>query len=176
MRTTGVGDRYARALYSVVPKESLDEIATELEAIIALLEEATVARFLAKPSTSYEEKKKIFALIPTSSLLIPFLQLVIAKKRENVLPEISMCFRNLVNGDLGRTTAKIVTAKPLTLALESALKEKLGKLTGKTVTLDVLTDENLWGGITIEVDGRIIDASLSHTLSQMKQVLAQERT
>ena len=47
----------------------------------------------------------------------------------------------------------------------------LKKITKKTVVLDCKIDETLIGGVTVKVDGTIIDGSVKRRLDDIKEVI-----
>ena len=44
---------------------------------------------------------------------------------------------------------------------------------GRTVVLDCAVDDTLLGGITVELDGKVLDGSLRHRLHEVKEVMEQ---
>ena len=50
-------------------------------------------------------------------------------------------------------------------------KPMLKKITKKTVVLDCKIDETLIGGVTVKVDGTIIDGSVKRRLDDIKEVI-----
>lgn len=69
------------------------------------------------------------------------------------------------------SNARIVSAVPLTEAEKSALLEKLKKISGHSVFAQYETNETLLGGVTIYMDGKIMDGSLKHRLNEIKDVI-----
>ena len=68
-------------------------------------------------------------------------------------------------------TAKVTSAVPLSEKEEKALIEKLEKMTGNTVLLDVEVNDSILGGMIVEIDGKVIDGSLQNRLNLVKDVI-----
>jgi F-type H+-transporting ATPase subunit delta len=85
---------------------------------------------------------------------------------EQVLEEYE---RMLKRWYLGKDTAYIKTAVPLTLEEEEELNEKLAKIFGRYLRLDIEVDPNLIGGIIIKVDDKIIDRSVLGKLKGLEK-------
>ncbi|MBQ4146064.1 MAG: F0F1 ATP synthase subunit delta, partial [Clostridia bacterium] len=49
--------------------------------------------------------------------------------------------------------------------------EKLEKMTGNTVLLDVEVNDSILGGMIVEIDGKVIDGSLQNRLNLVKDVI-----
>ena len=69
------------------------------------------------------------------------------------------------------TTAKVVSAVPLTEREHDALKQKLERISRKTVILECSVDPSLLGGVTVEMNGTVMDGSLRHRLHEVKDVM-----
>ena len=68
-------------------------------------------------------------------------------------------------------TAEVYSAVPLSEDQKQKLCNKLKKITKKTVVLDCKIDETLIGGVTVKVDGTIIDGSVKRRLDDIKEVI-----
>lgn len=90
------------------------------------------------------------------------------------IQEFSQCvasYEELYKAFQAISNARIVSAVPLTEAEKSALLEKLKKISGHSVFAQYETDETLLGGVTIYMDGKIMDGSLKHRLNEIKDVI-----
>ena len=68
--------------------------------------------------------------------------------------------------------AHITSATPLSDAEKDALLEKLCKQSGHTVRAEYAVDPSLLGGITVEMDGTVLDGSLKNRLRELKEVIS----
>ena len=69
------------------------------------------------------------------------------------------------------STAKVISAVPLTDGEKAKLKEKLEAMYKRTVNLECSVDENVLGGLIVEVDGNTMDGSLRYRLREVKEVM-----
>lgn len=75
--------------------------------------------------------------------------------------------------ELGRiSNAKVTSAVALTEQEKAALKEKLEKISGKSVVIDFAVDKSILGGVIVEMDGKVMDSSLQKHLKEVKDVIA----
>jgi len=70
-----------------------------------------------------------------------------------------------------QVVAKVTSAVPLTEEQQSRLVSKLSALSGRQVTLDCAVDPTLLGGLTVHMDGNVLDGSVTHRLREMKEVM-----
>lgn len=166
-----VASRYSQALYEVIKPEDRSEIADTLTQVKEVLTDAKIKQFISHPKTSLEAKRKLFLSMGLPTPLERFLLLVLEKGREPYIAQMAEHFQKLVNQASGKTKAVVRTALPLDEQEQQSIKQRLEAMSGKQVTLEIVENKSLWGGIVIEMDGKIIDASLATTLNRMKQQL-----
>ena len=63
----------------------------------------------------------------------------------------------------------VTTAVALTEEQAQALKERLEKISGKTVLLTQKTDSTVLGGIRVELEGKQLDGTVQERLSSLKK-------
>lgn len=80
-------------------------------------------------------------------------------------------FKALYEASKHISTAKILSAAPLSDGEKSSIKEKLTELCGHDVVLECEIDKTLLGGFVATVDGKIFDASLKSQLQGIKDVI-----
>jgi len=67
--------------------------------------------------------------------------------------------------------AEVRTAFPLDASQQSRLAEALGKATNRKVTVKVIIDPTVLGGIVARVGDTVIDGSVRSRLEQLREVL-----
>lgn len=92
-------------------------------------------------------------------------------KRIALLDVVARQFLELYEQLKGQDVAEVVTAVPLTPALEKKILEQLKKITGKEVTLTNETDPNLIGGFILKVGDLEYNASIASKLGNLKREL-----
>ena len=70
-----------------------------------------------------------------------------------------------------RSVAKVRTSVALTPEQESALADTLGRIYGRTISLQVELDRDLLGGLVVQVGGEVIDGSVAGRLAAARRSL-----
>lgn len=168
---------YAEALYSLACEENMkEEIVQAVDKIDQIFKDnPQYVELLSSSAIEIKERlemlEKAFSTF-ASEYVVSFLKLLCQNGYIKYYEECAQEFNKLVDFSNKVVTAKVKTAVNLTQEEEKALIKKLEKMCARTVELDISVDKNILGGIIIEVDGKIIDASLSSQLKDMKEVIA----
>ncbi|MFQ9592965.1 MAG: ATP synthase F1 subunit delta [Ruminococcus sp.] len=91
-----------------------------------------------------------------------------------LLGEYSGCceeFTRRYNVDHNIATAVVTSAVALTDEQMAALKDKLEKISGKTVTLTQKTDPTVLAGLKVELEGRQLDGTVKSRLDDLSRKL-----
>ncbi|WP_069132436.1 ATP synthase F1 subunit delta [Rhodohalobacter halophilus] len=104
-----------------------------------------------------------------SDLTKNLLHLLSEKSREKLLHDITRAFVALHKAHHGIIDIDVESAFELNEDQVDELKSKLEKSTGKTVDLHVSVNEELMGGLKVRIDDTVIDGSVKHKLSQLKE-------
>jgi F-type H+-transporting ATPase subunit delta len=171
--------RYAKALLGLAKEQGAEEtIGTELSQVVSILSDPMLAKTLALPTLSLRTRRAIVdPLVNTLSpqpLLGNFLRVLAENDRLKDLPDIERSYQRLVEQMLGRVRAKIRSAAPLSDEELQKLVEAFSRLTQKTVIPSVEVDPELLGGVVVEIEGQVYDASLRTQLRKMGEALAQQ--
>lgn len=172
---SGVGGRYALALYELAKEQGLtDQVAKDLENFAALIAESKdLKRFVSAPVYSAEEQLKvlndILARAGISGISANFVKLVALKRRLMHIADIIADFHKLDDQDKGRVRAEVTAAVPLkdadVAALKSALADAVG---GKSVEIALKIDPAIIGGLVVKLGSRMIDGSLKTKLNSLR--------
>ena len=84
---------------------------------------------------------------------------------------VAHVFAELVGADQGLVRARVVTAVALPADLETALRDKLARVTGKTVILDKKVDPAVIGGVCVTLGDRILDGTVRTNLDRLRKTL-----
>lgn len=176
MADISIARRYAQALFSTAMKAgTIERVETDLETIDALLRTSPrLLRILRAPTIGAAEKKELARRLfenQVSSLTLRFLNLLIDKRRERVLPEINREFRSLSYGARNILPVRATVATRLTAEERTRLTEALARRTGKTIELSEEVDPELIGGIVLRLGDTIIDGSVAGHLRRLRQQL-----
>jgi F-type H+-transporting ATPase subunit delta len=163
--------RYARALFlAAVEKGEEAKVLTDLGAAHrALLDAAAV---LKHPQVSGVEKKKIVQKAlegKTGATTLRFIELLIDKKRYELLPMMAMNLGRLIADKNKTAKAHVRTARPLSADAQQKLKDKLKNFAGKNIELDIKEDPEILGGVIVRLGDWVLDSSLRGQLKQLRE-------
>lgn len=105
--------------------------------------------------------------------VLSFIKLLCEKGRIREFFDCVSEYEKLLNFKNSVVCARVVSAIELSESQKNSLKAKLENKSRKTVILECTVDESLIGGITVEMDGTVLDGSLRHRLQEVKDVIDQ---
>lgn len=167
-----ISKRYAAAFLELgKEKKKLSSFENDMKLVLAALNSSNdLQNFLLNPVNS--EAVKIQAIKSIFSKIDPFsqnfLELIIKKKRENYLQDILQVFFELVDIENGLVRAQVKAPIEITAELKSKLESGLKAKTGKNVVLSTKLDPSLKGGVVVQVNDTVYDASIKHQLGILK--------
>ena len=177
MSASIVARRYARALLEIgTAQAQLDALVGELEAVAQAWEsnadlrgaiENPLVPLAAKKAVMAELAAKIGAGVTTRNTL----QLLVDRRRAQVLPYIARTLREFADARKGIVRAEVTTATPLADDYYRRLQATLETMTGKSVVVDRRTDPTLIAGVVTRIGDRIFDGSLRTRLQTLRDAL-----
>ena len=173
---TEISKEYAEALFLLACEEGEERSFLEaLEETEALFREAPeLSELLSSPSIPLKERLDVCVATLGNGLpehVLSFLRLLCEKGRIRSFESCVEEYRRLLRIKESRIYAKVVSAVPLTEDELAALTKNLEKKSGKTVSLECSVDPTLLGGLTVEIEGTVMDGSLRHRLREVKEVM-----
>jgi F-type H+-transporting ATPase subunit delta len=176
VKSSRVSKRYAKALFDLALEQGelslverdlhlLEEDLNKIEDLLAMV---------VSPVISKNIKSQIFAELYKKRLQVltyQFIELLLQKKRENILVDIIQAFQELLDQHRGIVRGEVRSYLPLSTAQVNGLKAQLDKIYGKNVQLNQQTDSELLGGFTVKVKDRVYDLSLRNKLESMRTAL-----
>jgi len=166
---------YAMALYEAAREEGrLDAVRRDLGAFVEAANSSDeLRRFLVAEEISDKRKKEVLLELTDGGekLMRNFLLVLVDKNRESELAAAYRAFVGLVEEAQGLVHVEVVSAVPLTSALQEALRAKIEKSLSKTVELTLIVDKEILGGLRLRIGDRVADASVRHRLERLRDVL-----
>ena len=169
---------YAEALYALAmetnqEKPYLDALQTVSDALAA---EPEYVELLSAPSLPVEQRVALLeqafgAVVPEQ--VLAFVQLLCTHGRIHDLFGCVDEYTRLYQAAMALSTAYVTSAMALTEEQKSRLVEKLSAKFGRKIQLECAVDTQLLGGITVRLDGMVLDGSLRHRLQEVKDVIEQ---
>ncbi|MBQ7088894.1 MAG: ATP synthase F1 subunit delta [Clostridia bacterium] len=176
--TTETCHEYAEALYALAAEKNQEKAYLEaLETAVCLLtDNPAYMELLACPAIPRDERDALLEqsfgqILPTQ--VVTFIQLLCAHRRIRSLKDCLEEYRLMYQTAAAMSTAQVISAVPLTEQEKERLAAALSARFGRTITLECTVDESLLGGLTVRVDGKVLDGSLRHRLHTVKEVMKQ---
>lgn len=173
---TEVGTNYGGALYELAAAEELsEEILDQLQALSkSFAEEPAFVKLLCAHSLSKTERCRILDDSFAGKVhpyVLNFLKILTEKGYMRQFPDCCKAYLVRYHKDNNILPVTAVTAVALSQEQAARLKEKLEKLTEKTVELTNRMDPNVLGGVRLDFDGKSIDDTLAHRLESVRNLL-----
>jgi F-type H+-transporting ATPase subunit delta len=171
--------RYARALLEVAAVQGEGAVLAlrdELRTLAPVLDGHTDLRAaLLHPGVTSEQKRRLLAALVarggSSALVGRLLEMLAARDRMALLPDLVEAYAEIANTARGVVSAEVASAAPLPddqrRALASALRGG-----GADVELRARVEPELVGGLLVRTGGRTYDGSVRTRLAALKRRLA----
>jgi F-type H+-transporting ATPase subunit delta len=171
---TILAKRYAKAIFTVgQEQEKYEEYNDVLQGMAELFEtHPEVADALTNPLYPLDVKEKmmtgIVASMEVDAVMGNFLNLLVQKKRAEILPEIANSYKAMVDEAKNISHGNVISAIELSDELKLNVQTVLEKLTGKKVELTTSVDPSIVGGIIAKVGDLVLDGSIKTQLAGLK--------
>lgn len=164
--------RYATSLIQVATEyDVVDTIHKDVKFINnTLMGSRELVLFLKSPIVKRDKKENVLEDLfgeNINELTFAFMNIMVRKNREDILPEVFKAFEILYNEYKGIINVKVVSAKELTSEQKEDLIKSLEERTKKHVNLILSEDESLIGGLKVRIDDTVIDGSVQHKLEKL---------
>ena len=170
-----LGIRYATALFEMSEESGLlKEYLEQSQFLCSTLGDKDALSILTHPRISADEKNAFLTTAFGESIhqdLLGFMKLVIAKNREAYLLPALNKLVEMIKVRRNQTTARIVSAVPLTDEQAVQLTATLTRKLGKIVDITIVVDPSVIAGISIHVDGYFLDRTVRTMLKDMKETV-----
>jgi F-type H+-transporting ATPase subunit delta len=165
--------RYAKAFFSVAEENgNSGNVLQELKSINDLVKNSADFRLLLKsPIISLLKKRRIFEAIfknKISEITYNFLVLLVNKNRENLFEGIYLSYSILYNRAKGLILYKVITAKELDENAKIKINEFVEQETKLKPIPEYSIEPNIIGGMRINIDDWVYDASIQNQLKRLK--------
>lgn len=165
---------YAQALFSVVKAEGeLGRVEDELFRFGKILEKNyELKQALSHSSLDRAQRTKILEDLledKVSGHTLGLVSFIVSQGRGRQLPQILSELSELAAEANRAVVAEVTTAASLDNDHRKRLAQALSEATGKRVTLKVIVDESLIGGVVAKVGDTVIDGSIRRRLEQLRE-------
>lgn len=178
--TSEVAKVYAGALLEIGhEKNAISNVEEELSFLADLLKnDHDLMRYFSAPGITKDAKKqfvdKVFGS-ELSELMVNFLKVLIDNGRQQDIPDINVAFSELLDIVNNRQKITLVSSVKLDLDIINRIKKGLEDRFNKNIIVEEVIKPTILGGIIVQVDDLIIDASLANDLLKLREKLLQSK-
>lgn len=170
-----VAKKYATALFLLARDRKIEEtVWADLSALAEVLQkDRRLLKVIAAPQIPDEDKHKLVraVLAGAHETVLHFVLFVIDKGRTDNIPRMIEIYGQLLDLARGVVEAEITSAVPLNDGEIARIVERLERISGKKIRHRVQVDPEILGGVVVIIGGEIIDHSVRHDLSRLRDSL-----
>ena len=173
MRDATIAKNYAEALLELARRAEDPPGWGKLMRDVAngMRDDITLQHFLESPKISEAQKNEVFfqALgdrVPRHFLR--FLQTLVRKRRQLLIPEISEEYDKLLDIHEGRVHANVTVARETSKEDENRIAEQLSRVIGKTVVPHMNVNPAILGGVVVKFGDTVMDGSVRKRLANLR--------
>ena len=170
-------ERYARALFEVASENSeIDKIENNLNDFLSIYDSSPELRnFIKNPTQTVENQFNAIDVISEKIGFVKnlknFLYLLANKRRIFFVHKIVQNFLKLCSKKRGEVKASLISSKKLSQDELNDISAEFSKSMGSTIKFDYSVDENLIGGLKIQLGSFMIDTSIKNKLKKYEQLM-----
>lgn len=173
-----LSQRYAKSILDLSDEmKKLDEVRNDMLFIDKIIKGTREFKvMLSSPVIKSDKKYKIISAVTKeqlSEITNTFIKLLCSKNRESNLPDIVSAFLDQYNIKMELHSATLTTAAPISTELAESFKKKIKDASSfEHLELKTKVDESIIGGFVLEVEGKLVDASILRDLIDVKKQFA----
>ena len=173
MRQTTIARNYAEALLELATRaRDLRGWGTLIQSIAdAMDSDAKLRAFLETPRVDAATKNGVLrkALADRApSKFVRFVEAVVTRRRQMLLPEIAREYGDLVDKVENRLHANVTVAREADEKTRQLITDRLSRVFDKTVVPHLVVDERIVGGLVVRVGDTVMDGSVRRRLSALR--------
>ncbi len=175
MGNSRIAPRYAKSLLGLaIELGKVEEVSADMSLLHQVLKESRDFLLVLKsPVISAEKKYAIIQAVTKnriSKTTQTFLKLVTSKSREASLPDIIDSYVLQYNKLKGIHKATLTTAMAVSEEIRQSFVKKIEAQNNlSNIQLETKVDETIIGGFVLEVEGKLLDASILRDLNDVKK-------
>ena len=168
-------ERYSRALFEVSKEANeLERIETDIKKFQFLYNNnSEIQNFIQNPTHIIEVQNKVLYLLSDklsfTKNLKNFFLLLIKKRRIFFVKKILDSFLRLCSKNRGEIKASLISSKELSSTELENINKELSSSMGSIIKFDYKVDQNLIGGLKLQLGSFMIDTSIKNKLKKYEQ-------
>ncbi len=172
-----VSSRYAKAFYSAANEvQQVEVVLNDFKYILETIKSSKeLDNLIDSPIVPGEKKLSILSEIfsgSISDLTIDILKLITEKSRTNLIDDIAREFELIYNDKHNIIPVLVETAVQLDEEGKKKTTDMLGDWTKATIQAEYKVNPDLKGGLKINIDGWVFDATIKNQLEKLRKSLA----
>ena len=178
--STETSERYARALFEVSTElNELKRIENDTKNFQSLLEVSSeLQNFIKNPTQTISQQNEVIDLISKklnfSINLKNFFLLLIQKRRIFFVKKILESFFRICSQKRGEIKVSLISSKKLSEDELDVISKELSNTVGSSLKFDYKVDEELIGGLKLQLGSIMIDTSIKNKLKKYQQLLLEK--
>ena len=175
--STETSERYSRALFEVSQESSeLEKVEKDVKNFQSLINSSLeLKNFIKNPTQTISQQVKVINLLAEqigfSKNLKNFFLLLTEKRRIFFVEKIFDSFLKLCSKKRGEIKASLISSKELSKEELDKINKDLSEAMGSTIKFDYKLDEELIGGLKLQLGSYMIDTSIKSKLKKYEQVM-----
>lgn len=170
-----VASRYAKSLLDLaVEKGVLEQVYGDMQYLQNVIKESRdFANLLKSPVVKADAKIKVVQAVTAGKvgeMTSGFINLVITKAREAVLPEVITSFISQYKQHKGIHTVKLTTAVPVSDAVRNSIIDRVRQTSDmQNIEVQSIVDPSIIGGFVLQAGDKLVDASIAYELKEVSR-------
>jgi len=173
MREATIAKNYAEALLTLAGRAEdaagwgklIRDVANGVE------QDPKLKLFLESPKISEAQKTDLFFQALGDRVphhFLRFLQTLVRKRRQMLIPEIAQEYESLLDVHEGRVHANVTVAREATAVDEARIAEQLSRVVGKKVVPHMSVNPAILGGVVVRIGDTVMDGSVRKRLANLR--------
>ena len=173
MNDATIGRNYAETLLTLAKQDAQqEEWGALMDAIAAAMrEDRTLKTFLESPKIAASQKIELLRSAfrkKVSPVFLRYLETVISKRRQMLIPVIASEYRALIDESENRVHASVTVAREPAGAEKDALARQLSRVLGKRVVPHITLNPAILGGLIVKIGDTVMDGSVRRRLATLR--------
>lgn len=151
---------------------TLETTERDLKRLADIIEaEPLVVLFLDHPLITLAQKERVLDEAIESDLTRRLLRVLIALRKSRRMRDVYDTFAEMVRRELAMAEVEVRVPRPLPPNVQESLHRAIEAWQGRRVHLTVVVDEDVIGGVRVQVNGHVVDNTLKTQLESIEENL-----